>query len=53
MECKACATPEPAADPEVKTDGTNFEIIAKPPLTNEECGAICSQCEHDVCKKEN
>lgn len=44
---------EPAVDPEVKTDGTNFEIVAKPPLTNEECGAICSQCEHDVCKKGN
>ena len=43
---------EPAVDPEVKTDGTNFEIVAKPPLTNEECGAICSQCEHDVCRKE-
>ena len=37
---------EPAADPEVKTDGTNFEIVAKPSLTNEECGAICSQCEN-------
>ena len=42
---------EPAVDPEVKTDGTNFEIVAKPPLTNEECGAICSQCENEVCKK--